>query len=183
MLKTNIAHRTGFKGLKTKDTHTFEYANKKICFLARVCLCAWSLRHVWLCATPWTVAHQALLPMGIFQTRILEWVAMPSSKRSCQPRDWAWVSHIVVDSLPSEPPGKAPAFWYSHNRYLKNWSKCSCFLVKYERDDNSVKKIIIYLALSGLSCSKGSLVVSHGLQSARASKRRCTGLDMKVIRY
>ena len=29
MLKTNIAHRTGFKWLKTKDIHTFEYANQK----------------------------------------------------------------------------------------------------------------------------------------------------------
>ena len=30
--------------------------------------------------TPWTVAHQALLFMGILQARILEWVAMPSSR-------------------------------------------------------------------------------------------------------
>ena len=30
-------------------------------------------------ATPWTVAHQAPLPVGILQARILEWVAMPSS--------------------------------------------------------------------------------------------------------
>ena len=34
---------------------------------------------VWLFATLWTVAHQAPLPMGILQARILEWVAMPSS--------------------------------------------------------------------------------------------------------
>ena len=37
--------------------------------------------------TPWTVAHQAPLPMGILQARILEWVAMPSSRGSSQPRD------------------------------------------------------------------------------------------------
>ena len=30
-------------------------------------------------ATPWTVAHQAPLSMGILQARILEWVAMPSA--------------------------------------------------------------------------------------------------------
>ena len=29
--------------------------------------------------TPWTVACQALLSLGILQARILEWVAMPSS--------------------------------------------------------------------------------------------------------
>ena len=27
------------------------------------------------------------------QARILEWVAMPSSRGSSQPRDWTWVSH------------------------------------------------------------------------------------------
>ena len=32
--------------------------------------------------TPWTVARQALLSMGILQARILEWVAMSSSKVS-----------------------------------------------------------------------------------------------------
>ena len=33
---------------------------------------------VWLFASPWTVAHQALLSMGFPQARTLEWVAMPS---------------------------------------------------------------------------------------------------------
>ena len=32
---------------------------------------------------------------GILQTRILEWVAMPSSRGSSQPRDWTQVSHIA----------------------------------------------------------------------------------------
>ena len=31
-------------------------------------------------ATPWTVAHQAPLSVGILQARILEWVAMPFSR-------------------------------------------------------------------------------------------------------
>ena len=31
---------------------------------------------------------------GIFQTRILEWVAIPSSRGSSWPRDWTWVSCI-----------------------------------------------------------------------------------------
>ena len=33
-----------------------------------------------LFATSWTIAHQTPLSMGILQTRILEWVAMPSSR-------------------------------------------------------------------------------------------------------
>ena len=32
---------------------------------------------------------------GIFQARILEWVAISFSRRSSQPRDWTWVSCIV----------------------------------------------------------------------------------------
>ena len=46
-------------------------------------------------ATPWTVACQAILSMGILQARILEWVAMPSSGRSSQLRDQTRVSHIA----------------------------------------------------------------------------------------
>ena len=38
---------------------------------------------------------QAPLSMGILQARILEWVAMPSSKVSSQPRDWTQVSCIT----------------------------------------------------------------------------------------
>ena len=53
-------------------------------------------------ATSWTVAHQAPLFVGILQAKILEWVAMPSSRGSSQPRDPA----LQADSLPSEPPGK-----------------------------------------------------------------------------
>ena len=42
---------------------------------------------------------------GILQARILEWVAVPFSRGSSQPRDWTQVSHIA-DSLLSEPPRK-----------------------------------------------------------------------------
>ena len=48
-----------------------------------------------LFATPGTVARQAPLSMGILQARILEWVAMPSSRESSQPRDRTQVSHIA----------------------------------------------------------------------------------------
>ena len=56
--------------------------------------------------TPWTVAHQAPLPTGILQARILEWVAMPSSRdlpnRGIKPRSLA----LQADSLLTKPPGK-----------------------------------------------------------------------------
>ena len=45
--------------------------------------------------TPWTLAHQALLSMGILQARILEWVAIPSSGESSRPRGQTQVFCIV----------------------------------------------------------------------------------------
>ena len=54
--------------------------------------CAKSLSWIWLFATPWSVARQAPLFIGILQVRILEWVAMPSSRGSSQLRDRTYVS-------------------------------------------------------------------------------------------
>ena len=47
----------------------------------------YSLSCIRLFATLRTAAHQAPLPTGILQARILERAAMPSSRRSSQPRD------------------------------------------------------------------------------------------------
>ena len=44
--------------------------------------------------TPWTVACQAPSLQGIFQARILEWVAISFSRESSQPRDQNHVSCI-----------------------------------------------------------------------------------------
>ena len=41
------------------------------------------------CSLPGSFVH------GIFQARILEWVAISFSRRSSRPRDWTPVSHIV----------------------------------------------------------------------------------------
>ena len=45
--------------------------------------------------TPWTVACQAPLSMGILQARILEWVAISFPRRSSQPRNRTLVSCIA----------------------------------------------------------------------------------------
>ena len=62
-------------------------------------------------ATPWTTARQPPLSLGILQAGILEWVAMPSSRGSSQPRAQTQVSRLQVDSVLSEPPGK-PIYIY-----------------------------------------------------------------------
>ena len=44
--------------------------------------------------------------MGIFQARILEWVAIPFSRDLPDPGIEPGSPALQVDSLPSEPPGK-----------------------------------------------------------------------------
>ena len=69
---------------------------------------------VQLFAALWTTARQGKKKKsspsgssvhGILQTRILEWVAIPFSRGSSQPRNRTWDSCIQADSSPSEPPG------------------------------------------------------------------------------
>ena len=56
-----------------------------------------SLSRVRLFVTPWTVGYQTLQATvrGVFQARILAWVAISFSRVSSQPRDRTRVSHIV----------------------------------------------------------------------------------------
>ena len=77
------------------------------------CACMCVLSHfsrvqLRLFVTLWTVARQALLSVGILQARILEWVAMPSSRESSEPRDRTHVCllHWQVGSLPVASHGK-----------------------------------------------------------------------------
>ena len=53
------------------------------------------------CSLPGSSVH------GIFQARVLEWVAISFFRRSSWPRDRTQVSCIVGDPLPSETPGKS----------------------------------------------------------------------------
>ena len=52
---------------------------------------------------------------GIFQARILEWVAISFSRRSSQPGDWSWVSRVV---------GRCFAIWDTRE-VTRNW----CFWI------------------------------------------------------
>ena len=62
--------------------------------------------------TPWTVACQAPLFMGILQAGILEWVAISSSRGSSWPGDQTWVSHIT---------GRFFTIWATRRRGLQLW--------------------------------------------------------------
>ena len=79
---------------------------------------------------------------GILQARKLEWVAMPPSRGSSQPRDQTRVSYLLlwqVGSLPLTPPGKpVESLWrlndFIHTKCLeqylpglKGYTSVSCF--------------------------------------------------------
>ena len=63
---------------------------------------------VWFFVTPWTIARQAPLSMRILHARVLEWVAMPFSRRSSQPRGQTWVSRIVGRFFTASATWKTP---------------------------------------------------------------------------
>ena len=62
-----------------------------------ICMHTCVLSHlscVRLFATPWAISYQAPLSTGILQARVLEWVAMPSSRGSSRPRDGTHASYV-----------------------------------------------------------------------------------------
>ena len=70
-----------------------------------ISLCVLNCFHpIQLFVTPWTVALPCSSVRGIPQARIVEWVVVPSSKGSSQPRDWAHISGgFLTTSAPKEP--------------------------------------------------------------------------------
>ena len=79
-----------------------------------------------------TVIHPPVSSVhGILQARVLEWVAIPFSRGSSQPRDRTYISALQADSLQSESPGKLYIYIYiyehsNHGRVSK-YNKCiSC---------------------------------------------------------
>ena len=70
-----------------------------------------------LFVTPWNSSPPGSSIHGILQARLLEWIAMLSSRGSSQPRDPTSVSSVSwkVGSLPLEPSEKPPL-----QRYLSS---------------------------------------------------------------
>ena len=58
------------------------------------------------CSLPGSSVH------GIFQARILKWVAISSSRGSSQPRDQTYVSCMTGRFFTAEPLGKPPIYIY-----------------------------------------------------------------------
>ena len=77
---------------------------------------------------------------GILQARILEWVAVPFSRGSSQPRDQTQSPTLQADSLPAEPPGKSkntgvgslPRLQWIFPTQASNWCLLHCRQIIYK---------------------------------------------------
>ena len=102
------------------------------------CLCTWHPQSLQLCPAVCDLTDCSSPPgssvHGIFQARVLEWVAIPFSRGSSRPRDWthvSWVSCIAGRILTTEPLGKSFSCAYWPFIYLI-WSNiCSESLPKF----------------------------------------------------
>ena len=78
--------------------YLFIYFSKHyVCLTIMCCAVVSHFSCVWLFVTPWTVAHQAPLSMGIIQARILKWVTtvlqgiFPTQGSNSGLPHWRWI--------------------------------------------------------------------------------------------
>ena len=117
-------------------------------------------------ATPWTVAHQAPLLMEILKARILEWVAVPFSKGSSQPRGQTPVFHIA---------GRLFAVWATREApkhlIILAYYYCYCFWYNMIFTMTTIQllmilKALVQLRLLNIFCLQLHLLSSSPLLSA-----------------
>ena len=84
------------------------------------------------------IAHHAPLSRGIFQARICEWVAIPSFRRSSQPRDQTQVSHIAGGFFTSWATREAQEYWsgvaypfFSRSSRPRNQTGVTCIVGRF----------------------------------------------------
>ena len=76
------------------------------------------------CSLPGSSIH------GIFQARILEWVAFPSPGDLPDPGIEPWSPALQADSLPFEPPGKPKEGMDQHINKILPLPECAEAIVK-----------------------------------------------------
>ena len=115
------------------------------------CYCGQLLSRIRLFVTPWTIARQALLSMGILQGRILEWVAISFSWGSSGPRDWI--------SNPSHQHCRLILYHLSHlgsPQHLKchpdTGDESTLWLLCGSRDSDNKEQINFWVGFSRNAC-------------------------------
>ena len=116
------------------------------------------------CPTPWYPMDCSLWGSsdhGIFQARILEWVAISFSKGSCWPRDGTQVSWqlpaLQVDSLPLSHQGSRDTVYRVSNKNLSRHSNFipSCIL-------REIFFLLVYRLLCSLQPGKLEITLASG---------------------
>ena len=69
------------------------YVHARVCACMRVCTSAKSLQSCLTLCDPMNCSPSGSSVQGILKARILEWVAISSSRGSSWSRHWTWVSH------------------------------------------------------------------------------------------
>ena len=96
-----------------------------VCICARTLTCTHTLSAQWCltlcdsmdCSPPGSSDH------GIFQVRIIEWVAIFSSRGSSRPRDQTCISCLVGRLFTPVPPGKYPSRLQFIKHYVSKYTQ------------------------------------------------------------
>ena len=98
-----------------------------MCMCARTCMCVCTqpLSSVQLFATPWTVAHQAPLPIGFFGQEYWSGLPFPPPEDLPEPGIKLMSPSLTDGSLPLSHQGSPRIL----NKYMKNTSSLSPFLL------------------------------------------------------
>ena len=97
-------------------------------FFSYLCMLS-CLSHIWLCVILWTVTCQAPLCHGILQARILEWVAMLSS------RAIFLLYHIQIKTWTERNRRFKVSFYFAIKKWLQVCISgiSSVFLIKFKK--------------------------------------------------
>ena len=93
-------------------SHQSLSVTKHACFHAKLLQLCPTLCDPMDCSPPGSSVH------GTSQARVLEWVAMPFSRRSFPPRDWTWVSYFADRFCTIWASMEAP--WINKHKLIQN---------------------------------------------------------------
>ena len=124
-----VQSRTRLKRLSSPLTKMMEKKKTATIFLSissfpyRVCVCVYVSYSVMSDCNPMDYNFPGFSVHGIFQARILEWVAICFSRGSSEPKDWTLVSWIAGRFFTTWPSGKPHTLYSFLNaiRYIFNY--------------------------------------------------------------
>ena len=131
--------------------------------VTQLCLTDWDPMD---CSLPGSSVH------GILQARILEWVAMPSSRGSYWPRDWIWASCIAGRFSTVWATREAPKKWVyaKQTSYRLSLGKLMCWndALKHQL----LKLMTVITNLETNRCRRNSLKVT-GIKGCHKYEGTC----------